>query len=267
MASRVIGALLGLAALALVGLATGVVRTVLRDYGFLLERTAKGFRRRRGLLTRTDVVMPVHRVQALRVSTGILRRIWGWHGLAFISLAQDAGSANHIVAPFAQMDELAPIAAAAGLALPGADTAWERPSRRCRIDRAVIWAAIPLLCALGLVALGEPALAVLPAVLGLLLGARQLFLTQHERHALTPTELVAQTGWLSPRLTIAARAKLHSVELVQGPLARRRGYADLVLGLAGGHLRLRGLPLDAARRIRAAVLASITALDFSQLPR
>ena len=69
-AAQAIGATLALATLAIVGLVTGLGRTVLRDYGFRLDETPKGLRRRRGLLTRTDVVMPVHRVQALKVATG-----------------------------------------------------------------------------------------------------------------------------------------------------------------------------------------------------
>jgi putative membrane protein len=74
---------------------------VLRDYGFRLEDTPKGLRRRRGLLTKSDVVMPVHRVQALKVTTGILRRRWGWHGLGCGEPSQDAKSGNHVVVPFA----------------------------------------------------------------------------------------------------------------------------------------------------------------------
>src|SRR5690606_33761730 len=74
LAAQVIGAVLAVGTLAVVGMATGIVRTVLRDWGFRLEETAKGLRRRRGLLTRTDVVMPLHRVQALKITTGIIRR-------------------------------------------------------------------------------------------------------------------------------------------------------------------------------------------------
>ena len=36
------------AAMTVVGVTTGIVRTFMRDWGFVLERTAKGFRRRRG---------------------------------------------------------------------------------------------------------------------------------------------------------------------------------------------------------------------------
>src|SRR5690606_31297754 len=104
-AAQVVGVMLALGALALLGLATGLLRTVLRDWGFRLEETPKGLRRRRGLLTRTDVVMPIHRVQALEVSTGIVRRRFGWYRLRVVSLAQDAKAGNHVVVPFARMGE------------------------------------------------------------------------------------------------------------------------------------------------------------------
>ena len=100
--------------LTVIGFATGLARTFARDWGFVLTRTAKGFRRQRGLFTKTDVVMPAHRVQAIAIRTRLLRRLFGWHGLKFVSLAQDAGSGSHIVAPFARLDEIAPIASAAG---------------------------------------------------------------------------------------------------------------------------------------------------------
>src|SRR5690606_28343942 len=121
-AAQIVGATLALAALAVVGLATGIARTVLRDYGFRLEQTPKGLRRRRGLLTRTDVVMPLHRVQALKVTTGIVRRRFGWHALEVVSLAQDEKAASHVVVPFAQMSEIAPVIRVAGLDLPDAVT-------------------------------------------------------------------------------------------------------------------------------------------------
>ena len=73
-------------------------------------------------------------------------------------------------------------------------------------------------------------------------------------------------GWIAPRLDIASRVKLQSVEIVQGPLARRRGYADIKFGVAGGTLEMKGVPLESARAIRAAVLDSIAAVDFSRLP-
>src|SRR3546814_2313850 len=115
--------------LAFTSSATGMVRTYLRDWGFRLERTSRGFRRRRGLLTRTDVVMPLHRVQAVNISTGIVRGRFGWKSLAFVSLAQDSGSSNHVVAPFAKNEELEPIIRIAGFAPPAEGLDWHRTSK------------------------------------------------------------------------------------------------------------------------------------------
>lgn len=266
-ASRAIGVLVALCLLGAIGLATGIMRTLAREYGFRLDRTPKGFRRRRGFFTRTDVVMPVHRVQAVTVTTGMVRRIWGWQGLSFISLAQDAGSANHAVAPFAKTEEIAPIARAAGFALPDEKVEWYRTSPKYRRDRAMLGAMLPLLGALVALFFAEPALALAAALLAMVLAARQYFLWRNERHALDSRQVLSRSSWLAPRLKIAAREKLHSVEIVQGPLARRGRYADLRFGLAGGRLTLTGLELAAAMRLRDAVLASIAAVDFSELPR
>jgi len=61
-----------------IGLVTGLVRTFLREHGFRLDRTDSGFRRRRGLLTLTDVSIPQKRVQAAILAAGPIRRRFGW---------------------------------------------------------------------------------------------------------------------------------------------------------------------------------------------
>ena len=275
-AAQVIGAAIALAALGIVGFVTGLGRTVLRDYGFLLEETAKGLRRRRGLLTRTDTVMPVHRVQALKVTTRILRRRFGWHALEVVSLAQDDKSGRQVVVPFAQMSEIVPVIRVAGFDLPDAIAHWHRPSPRYRRDRAAL-SAMPFACAAVLQLVVGPMLpdaaggwypfvAAGLAVVGLLLAARELFLSRHDRHAIDGERIYVRRGWLAPRLDIASRVKLQSIEIAQGPIARRRGYANLKFGVAGGTLEMGGVPLADARLIRDGVLHSIAKVDFSRLP-
>jgi len=105
-----------------IGFATGVGRTILREHGFRLTQTSKGFRRRRGLFTLTDVVMPTHRVQAAVVQTGPIRKRRGWHSLKFVSLAQDSKEeSNYVAAPLATLDELWRISKAAGIDAPDGD--------------------------------------------------------------------------------------------------------------------------------------------------
>ena len=269
--AQIVGGIIAAGSLLLVGFATGLVRTFLRDWGFTLERTAKGFRRRRGLLTRTDVVMPAHRVQALVFGTGILRRRFGWHGLKFVSLAQDAGASSHDVAPFARWHELDPIARAAGFAMPTEDLDWHRAGARYRIDSALLAGliaggiALAVLVALSATGAASPLLALIPLAIALPLAAWQWFLWRFERHTLDDTQVYARHGWLAPRTDVASRIKLHSAEIAQGPIARRRGYATLHLGLAGGKLAIEGIPLARARELRTAILRSIAAQDFSRI--
>lgn len=274
--AQVLGVVAGLVLLIMIGLVTGIGRTFLRDWGFRLERTAKGFRRRRGLLTRTDVVMPVHRVQALEIGTGIVRRRWGWHGLKFVSLAQDAGSSSHVVAPFAQLSELDPIIRAAGFEPAGDKLDWQRRTRAYRNASMLIDGGSLALLAAGLLALsqwlveseslgGRWYLSLIPALFGLALMLRQFFLWRRDCNALDERQIYRRHGWLSPSTRIASRVKLQSAEIKQGPLARRLGYASLHLGLAGGHFAIDGIPIERARQLRRSVLDSIAGTDFSQL--
>ncbi|WFL78768.1 PH domain-containing protein [Altererythrobacter arenosus] len=263
--AQVLGAFIAALSLILVGLVTGIARTFAREWGFLLERTSRGFRRRRGLFTRTDVVMPAHRVQAIKIGTRFLRYRFGWHGLSFVSLAQDAGSSNHVVAPFAQMEEIAPIVRAAGFAPPASDLEWHRASRRYRFDSA-FYDSLPFVLVAIPVAIAAPVgFALLPLAGAAIAAAANLYGWQFHRHALDDNQVLSTKGYLSPATQIASRVKLHSIEISQGPIAQRRGYATVNLGLAGGNFSMPGIPLERARELRAAILTSIATKDFSEL--
>jgi putative membrane protein len=263
--AQVAGITIALVSLAVLGVATGIVRTVLREWDFRLEKTSKGLRRRRGLLTRTDVVMPLHRVQALRIGTGFLRRRFGWHSLKVISLASDTSGANHDAVPFGQMDEIAPVVGVTGFHLPPEGAEWHRAMTRYRIDKAVL-AALFLVPATIVAAVVADNLLWIAPLIGLVFTlTEQWWRWRHDYRALGERQLYSRHGWFSPSLAIASRVKLQSVEIAQGPLARRRGYASLHLGLAGGRLRIHGMPLGEARRWRSAICESIARSDFSEL--
>ncbi|MFA9201476.1 MAG: PH domain-containing protein [Cypionkella sp.] len=142
---------------------------------------------------------------------------------------------------------------------------WQRPARRAFADRTVLGALPPLVAAAGLAASPLPGLALVPLALLPIVALRQAFLWRHARHAIDERQIYARRGWLAPRVQVANRAKLQSVEIAQGPLARRGGYATLHLGLAGGTLAFDALPLEEARAMREAILGSIARVDFSKL--
>lgn len=259
------GAIAGLFGLIVIGMASGIARTFMRDWGFTLTRSPRGFRRQRGLFTRTDVVMPAHRVQGLVIGTGLMRYRFGWHGLSFVSLAQDAGGESHVVAPFATMDEIAPIVAAAGFHLPDDGTTWQRASKRMRDDKIIGAGLLFGLAAVAVAIYAPLGFALIPLGIGVVMAGANLYAWEFRRHALDDTQIFATTGLMSPTSAIATRLKLHSVEIAQGPIARRRGYATVHLGLAGGTFAIPGVPLDQALGLRASILETIAATDYSRL--
>lgn len=271
-AAQAVGAILAVLSLLLIGSVSGLLRTALREWGFTFTRNAKGFRRRRGLLTRTDVVMPAQRVQAIAMTTGPVRHRFGWHAAAFVSLANDGGSGDHVVAPLARVEEIAPIVAEAGFPLPPEGLEWRPLDRAYAIVRGLRSAARWLFIA-GVLAVNVHFLPpgfwsdyrwlLLPLVIGSLRAAYVWREARGERYALDERLLYRKGGWLAPHVSIASREKLHSAEIHRSPLAWRFGYVALKLGLAGGSFAIPALPPAEARRLRAALIESMTKRDFS----
>src|SRR3546814_7869151 len=80
------------------------------NWNFRLTREPRALRRTRGLTTRTDVALPVRRVQAAILVTGWFRRRFGWHELRLQSLASDGEKErDHQVIPFGKLAEIDPV--------------------------------------------------------------------------------------------------------------------------------------------------------------
>ncbi|MBJ7388877.1 MAG: PH domain-containing protein [Sphingomonadaceae bacterium] len=251
-----------------IGLVSGVMRTYLREHGFRLTQTAKGFRRQRGLLTLTDVVMPTHRVQAAVVQTGPIRKRRGWHSLKFVSLAQDSKEeSNYVAAPLATLDEVWRISKAAGIDAPDGD---ERLRNGAALHWIIHWFLLvpPLLVAMAALKIFADAPVAPTLLLLLLLVVAALLLWcdwRKYRFGLDDEQLYLRRGWWQQRLTLAPQVKVQSIEIAQGPLARRFGLASLRFGIAGGTLEMVALPLPAARAIREGVMAKVADVDYSAI--
>jgi putative membrane protein len=251
-----------------IGFATGVARTYLREHGFRLTHTAKGFRRRRGLLTLTDVVMPTHRVQAAVVQTGPIRKRRGWHSLKFVSLAQDSKEeSNYVAAPLATLDELWRIAHAAGIDAPHSDEPLRKGAKLHWIIQLALLVPPLLIAMAALLIFADRPLA--PVLLLSLLWLVVAFLFwcdwRKYRFGLDNQQLYLRRGWRQQQLTIAPQVKVQSMEIAQGPLARRYGLASLKFGIAGGTLEMVALPLSTARAIRTAVMEKVAEVDYSAI--
>jgi putative membrane protein len=245
LAHQIVAVIGGSILLILIGIGTGLVRTTLREHGFRLDRTDTGLRRRRGLLTLTDVTIPGKRIQAAILANGPIRGRFGWWVLKLQSLAMDGKKGDHVVAPLAREEEAAEILASLDWPVaPHADT-WRRVSRAfigsyaaAVGPPAILALAIPILGAAGLSVIaalpfiGIVALAWTVAV-PVLIAARWMG-WRHTRYALGARTLFVETGWWRHRRRILPLRKIQSIDINENFWSRAFGICTLRLGVAGG---------------------------------
>ena len=245
MSHQLVAVIAGSLLLVLLGIGTGLVRTTLREYGFRLDRTESGFRRRRGLLTLTDVTIPAKRVQAAILANGPIRGRFGWWVLKLQSLAMDGTKGDHVVAPLARPDEAADILASLDWPAGPRDESWHRVSR-AYVTSYAIAVSPPAIFALAVPFMGSAGLSIVAAqpVIGivavawvvvapLLIGFRWMS-WRHTRHALEGGTLFVATGWWRHRRRILPLPKIQSVDLSESFWSRAFGICTLRLGVAGG---------------------------------
>ena len=240
----------------LLGFGAGLLRVVPRDYGFRLDRTLVGLRRRRGLFTLTDVVLPARRTQAAIIATGPVRDRFGWSELKLQSLAKDeGGKGDHVVAPLANNREIAAVLRSINWQPPEGPQ-WQRVSRAYVAAFFALLAPLVVIAAANLLiqpAIGLAGLAALAAVL-----ATRFMAWRRYAYALDGERLLVRSGWWRRRLKILPIGNVQSVDYRQSFVDRRFGVADLLIGVAGGGLTSHGikaLPAETARDIRTRLLS------------
>lgn len=264
-----------LVSIIIIGMLSGQLQTFLREYGFTLTQTERGIRRRRGLITLTDVVMPLHRVQAAIVQTGAIRKRFGWYALKFTSLGSDSGSgangveSSHMIAPLAKDDEYWPLALRADIRAPSQDIMFERPH-------------ISYIIASILLGLGIAIISIIPAIInpdiiplqwlwiaGILPIIFGLLNWRYHYHAMDYDQIYIKSGWWNQKMTILPMIKVQSVDISQGPIVRIFNMAHVTFGIAGGSgfstLTIYNIPMNSAQNMRAHCIKSAKTLDFSKL--
>lgn len=257
LANQLVAGVAGLLSLGLIGVATGVVRTALRDFRFRLDRTETGLRRRRGLLSITDVTLPVRRAQAAIVATGPVRDSFGWRELKLQSLARDeAGSGDHVLAPLARDDEIASVLAALGWRPLPPEIAWQQ------VSRAHVWTLALGLAPLFLLAVAELAFVPWAGAAGLALLSAAVALRwlawRRTGFALDGERLIVRSGWWRRRILVLPLGRIQSIDIAQSFISRWFGIAAVQFGVAGGtglsiH-RIPALASESARGLRDRLL-------------
>jgi putative membrane protein len=256
LAHQLASAVAGAVVLVLVGILTGIVRTALTDFGFRLDRTGAGLRRRRGLLTRTDVTLPVSRAQAAVVATGPFKDWLRWRELRVQSLAKDENTrGSHVLAPLARDDEVDRILCEMGWKPLPRFPAWTRVSREFVIAFAVALSPIFLIAIGNIVVepvVGIPFLLLLVGVLGMrwLAWRRTGYVVEGDR-------ILVRTGWWRRRTTVLPAGKVQSIDLRENFITRAFGVSWLQFGVAGGGMTghsIPAIPRGEARKLRDLLL-------------
>jgi putative membrane protein len=241
-------AFLVVAALAVVvWLGLAALSSVVTDYGFTLARVGDDLVVRRGLLERREAVLPLARLQVVRVEESLLRRVLS---LASVRL-QSAGrtgrgdeTASRLAIPVLQRTEVNRVL---GELLPGASPipplrapppaarrrAVVRSLLRTTLAAAVVAVAVWLLAAgdgFG-VAPGSALLLVPLLALAVLFG---LAAYRSLGHAAGPAFLYARSGVAIRVITVVPVAKAQSGSVRSSVFQRRAGLATLHVDIAGG---------------------------------
>ena len=278
LAHQVAAVTAGIILLVLIGLVTGIVRTIVQDWGFRLDKTEVGLRRRRGLTTITDVTLAVRRVQAAIMASGPLRHSLGYSELRLQTLGHDEGSGNHVVAPLATREEMDAIVQELGWRPVPPGIAWTR------VSSGYIWSLMVGLTPLYLVLIAQlaviqyalfqvqenireivwaemtPVVVSFFAVLGVVvfaIGSRALA-WRTTAYAIDGDRLLVRMGWWKRRITLLPLRRIQSITLHESFVTRRFGIASLAFGVAGGRAgrgySVPAIPREGARGLRDRLL-------------
>lgn len=261
LANRIVTGIFGFISLIIVGLATGIIQTLLRDFGFRLDRTESGFRRRRGLLTLTDVVLPLKRVQAVVLATGPIRKRFGWSALKLQSLARDSGhGGDHVVAPLARDGEIDAIVHAMDWRGVDRDKAgWKGPT--VAYVASFLMIVVPATIAGLAIASVDGNMTVLGIVtaVAVLVTVPRLVAWKHHGYKRDGDRIMIRSGAWRQRRVLLPLDRIQSVDLTRNPVDRLFGVASVVFGVAGGrgfdkHAIL-SIPHEDASALRAHLIA------------
>lgn len=227
-----IAAALAVALFALaLGVVSGIVRTLLRDYGFTLRAGAGRFRRTRGLLTRSEVVVAMRRIQLAMVQRGPLRGALGWNALSFQTLGgSNDPSGRQAMAPLARDHEVAWIVETAGL--PQFERLPLRPVAAGHVIRCVLL-GLPWPLLVLAVALAVTPLAWLGMLLLIPMAGTALLQRRFHRYALRDTSLQVMRGVIAQRDWVVPFENVQVVTVRMGLIQRWLGIASVRVDTAG----------------------------------
>src|SRR5919107_5612865 len=228
-----------------------IAGTVLAYTGFTLSREGDFLYIKRGLLERREATIPLSRIQAVRISEGLLRQPFGLASLRVESAGyvEDTGVSATLF-PLLPRDEVEELLAGAAPGFAGVPAIEPLPRRSLR--RYVFRAMIPALL------VSVAALVCLMVVFGSFLGLLAFLLVppsavygwlsfRDSGWAFEEDRLVVRYRSLGRKTAVAPRRRLQSRGVIRSPFQRRVRLATFLAEVASGSggFALRVTDLDA----------------------
>ena len=232
----------------IVGWVVSIVATILRYHGFKLTEDGGDLRREHGLLTRATGVIPIARVQAVRIERPILRRLTRRASVVADSAGSVAASTDTgsgVVAPILRDGDVPSIVRRV-LQTPDVAESPLASVNRLAIRRGFLRIAVFVVListAAALVEFGY-GLVLVPGLACAWLWAKARYRAIGYR--VDQNLVVARSGVLTRRTWLVPTSKVQSTVVRTSPFQRRLGLATLSLDTAGpGNHRVSVIDLDA----------------------
>ena len=234
-----------------------IAGTVLAYTGFTLSREGDFLYIKRGLLERREATIPLSRIQAVRVSEGLLRQPFGLSSLRVESAGygEDAGVSTMLF-PLLPRDEVEELLAAAAPEFAGAPAIEPLPRRalsRYVFRATVLYTIIALAAALVSFFVFQSALGLLGLFLIPPAAAYGWLCYRDAGWAFEGDRLVVRHRSLGRKTAIAPRGHLQSRGMVSSPFQRRvrlaTFLAEVASGSGGSVLRVKDLDGGAAKAL------------------
>src|SRR5918997_431509 len=244
-------------AVALFAWLLAIAGTVLAHFGFTLSREGDFLYIKRGLLERREATIPLSRIQAVRVSEGLLRQPFGLASLRVESAGygEDSGVSTTLF-PLLPRDEVEDLLRGAAPDFAGAPAVESLPRRalpRYVFRATILYTIIAFAAALVSSLVFQSAL----GLLGLLLippaAAYGWLCYRDAGWALEEDRLVVRHRSLGRKTAVAPRDHLQSRGMVSSPFQRRvrlaTFLAEVASGSGGSVLRVKDLDGGAAETL------------------
>ncbi|MEA2136154.1 MAG: putative rane protein [Solirubrobacteraceae bacterium] len=238
---------LALAALLVGAWALSAIGSLVSFAGFTVSRDGDRLRIRRGLLQRSDAVVPIRRIHAVRVVEGVLRRPFGLATLRLevAGYAEEASAARTLYPLLPRREVAAFLAELLPELADEPDGLTAPPPRAAR--RYVLPPAVLGLIAGAAACVLVPSAAPWPLLVAPLLGLNGWWSFQAAGWRLRDGRLAMRSRRLARTTLLTPAARLQEHAVAQNPFQRRAGLADLAVAVGkGGHARVRHLEAPVA---------------------